>query len=40
MEITIEKILQSKSLEHDESKDLSKEEMKKARAVLSKLGYI
>ena len=40
MEKIIEKILQSKSLEHTESKNLSKEEMKKARAVLSKLGYI
>ena len=40
MEKNIEKILQSKSLEHTKYKDLSKEEIKKARAVLSKLGYI
>ena len=40
MEKTVVDILKGKDLRHVESNELSEDEIKKARSVLSRLGYI
>jgi hypothetical protein len=40
MEKTVVEILKGKDLRHVESNELSEDEIKKARSVLSRLGYI